>query len=143
MFDTLLQVQVDMTNPKLKSPGDPVHDVSAIIGMSGEATGAVVLSFPQETALRLVSLMVGEEIDADHPDFADAVGEMANMVAGGAKAKFVDCRVSISCPSVVIGSGHRVFQTKNAPIVEIPCDCECGSFSVMITMQPSEVPAQA
>jgi chemotaxis protein CheX len=135
VFSTMLQVHVTHEAPRLKEPASPCYDVSGIIGLSEDITGAVVLSFPADTAVRIVELLTGEKFDLDHPDFADAIGELVNMVTGGAKAEFVDRHVSISCPSMIVGPGHRVFQQKNSPIIEIPCDCECGSFSVFVSMR--------
>ncbi|MFA7236218.1 MAG: hypothetical protein WC058_05070 [Phycisphaeraceae bacterium] len=40
-------------------------------------------------------LINGQRITLDHPDFGDAMGELANMVAGNAKAEFTDQHLSI------------------------------------------------
>jgi chemotaxis protein CheX len=135
VFDTMLQVHVDTQKPRVREASDPCYDVSGIIGMSGDVSGLIVLSFPTDTAERLVTLFTGVHLDADHEDFADAIGELVNMVAGGAKAQFDHRSVSISCPSVVVGAQHRVFSQKSRPIIEIPSDCECGPFSVMVSMK--------
>ena len=135
VFDTMLQVQVTSSEPSIREPNDPCYDVSSIIGMSGDVSGLIVLSFPEDTAQRLVALFTGMELEVDHEDFADAVGELVNMVAGGAKAQFEHRRVSISCPSVVVGAQHRVFSQKNRPIVEIPSDCACGPFSILVSVK--------
>lgn len=134
VFSTMLQLDVTVSEPVLRDPNDCGHDVSGIIGMSGDVVGTVVISYPVETAKRLVELFIGMALESDHEDFADAIGEFVNMVAGGAKAKF-DKRVDITCPSVVIGGSHRVFQPKAMPIIEIPCDCDCGTFSVLVAMR--------
>jgi chemotaxis protein CheX len=135
VFATMVQIQVKVGKPTLTQTNKPQYDVSGIIGMSGDVTGAVVLSLPVETSERLVALFTGMDLSHEHEDFADAIGELVNMVAGNAKADFVDRKVNISCPSVVIGSGHRVFQQKQQPIIEIPCDCECGQFVVEVAMR--------
>ena len=135
VFSTMLQIQVQVEPPRLRDTTEPGHDVSGIIGMSGDVTGAVVLSFPTETALRVVNLFTGLETELGDEDFADAIGELVNMVTGNAKAEFKNADVSISCPSVVIGAGHQIFQRKDQPIIEIPCDCDCGPMTVLVTMR--------
>jgi Holliday junction resolvasome RuvABC endonuclease subunit len=50
----------------------------------------VVLAFPTETAERVVSLFCGQQLAAGTPDFADAIGELVNMVSGGAKAVYFE-----------------------------------------------------
>ena len=137
VFETMLQLPVQMGQPELKKGGESGHDVSAIIGMSGDVEGSVVLSFPTETAERVVALFTGTELSADHEDFADAVGELVNMVSGGAKAQFTGKEVSISCPSVVVGQSHQVYGRKDVVAIAIPCDSDCGTFDVEVSIRQS------
>ena len=135
VFETMLQLPVQIGQPELKQPGESGHDVSAIIGMSGDVDGSVVLSFPTATAERVVAIFTGTELDAGHEDFADAVGELVNMVSGGAKAQFAGKEVSISCPSVVIGDSHQVYGRKDVVAISIPCESDCGSFNVEVSIR--------
>ena len=144
VFETMLQLPVQIGQPEIKQSGDSGHDVSAIIGMSGDVEGSVVLSFPTATAVRVVSIFTGTELQADHEDFADAVGELVNMVSGGAKAQFTGKDVSISCPSVVVGQSHQVYGRKDVVAICIPCDSDCGEFNVEVSIrQNSSVAANA
>mgnify|MGYP006292620577 CR=1 FL=1 len=137
VFETMLQLQVTIGQPAIKGDGQPCFDVSGIIGMSGDMEGNVVLSFPTATAERAVSLFTGVEMEKAHDDFADAVGELVNMVTGGAKAQFQGKQVDISCPSVVIGSDHVVFNSKDAVCLSIPCSCDVGDFAVEVSVRKS------
>jgi chemotaxis protein CheX len=119
----------------IKKAGEPTYDVSGIIGMSGDVEGSVVLSFPTATAERVVSLFAGEELAHTHGDFADAVGELVNMITGGAKARFKGGQVNITCPSVVVGRNHVVFSRKDVTCLVIPCTCDCGEFAVEVAMR--------
>ena len=142
VFETMLQLPVQMGQPELKQPGEDGYDVSAIIGMSGDVDGSVVLSYPTETAERVVAIFTGMELETNHEDFADAVGELVNMVSGGAKAQFNGKHVSISCPSVVIGQSHQVYGRKDVVAICIPCECDCGPFNVEVSIrQSATVPA--
>ncbi len=134
VFETMLQLPVTVGSPSIKSQGTPSHDVSGIIGMTGDVEGTVVLSFPTATAERAVSLFTGTELASTHEDFADAIGELVNMVSGGAKAQFKGKSVGISTPSVIIGSEHSVFGRKDMTTVVIPCTSDIGEFSVEVSM---------
>ena len=79
--------------------------------------------------------LIGIEIDENHADFADAIGELANMVAGAAKTDMEGLNLSISLPSVVIGENHMVSQSKTSPRIVIPCQCELGPIYVEIGME--------
>ena len=90
----------------------PVHEVSAVIGLSGdEVHGAVVLSADRATAAALVSRFAGEELAAFDEDVADGMAELANIVAGAAK-KGLRPGLRLSLPTVVAGGGHQVFRTR-------------------------------
>ena len=137
VFDTMLHLTVQAGAPSVKSSGQPSYDVSGIVSMAGDVEGAVVLSFPTTTAERVVSLFTGAELDQTHADFADAVGELVNMISGNAKAKFEGKQVDISCPSVIVGAGHVVFNAKDMTGVLIPFTCEVGDFAVEVAFRNS------
>lgn len=152
VFSTMMQLPVTIGDPRIKGDPSTTYDVSGIIGMSGDVAGSVVLSFPRQTAIRLVALLSGAEMSIESPDFPDAVGELTNMVSGNAKGMFSGRKkVTISCPSVVIGPGHVVTRPKDVPCIVIPCSTDCGEFVVEICIQerptagaaPAAAPAAA
>ena len=135
VFETMLQSHVSVGKPSLKASGQPCYDVSGIIGMSGDVEGTIVLSFPTDVAVTCVAKFVGMEIPVEHEDFADAIGELVNMVTGNAKAEFQDKKVNITCPSVVVGQDHIVFGSKEVVCIDIPCECEYGNFVVEVGLK--------
>jgi chemotaxis protein CheX len=122
----------------MKEAGACSYDVSGIIGFSGNVTGTVILSFPSDVAVELVGRFVGARIAKDNPDFADAVGELVNMVAGNAKSKMARKDVQISCPTVVMGNDYRVMQRKSVAIIVIPCHCDAGVFETEVSLRAAE-----
>lgn len=143
VFSTMMQLPVTVQAPKIKDDPSMTYDVSGIIGLSGDVVGSVVLSFPKDTAERIVSLLTGSPMTADSPDFADAIGEIVNMVSGGAKASFTGKKVSISCPSVVVGAGHKVAKQTDAPTIVIPCATDCGEVAIEVTIQAADAAIKA
>ena len=143
VFQTMASTKVKVGKPQLKQVDLVSAEVSGIIGLSGDVQGCVVLSFPGNVACKLASAFAGTELTLTHPDFTDAVGELANMVAGNAKKDFPNCAVSISLPSVIIGSGHKVSQSKASPFLIIPCETDAGAFNVEVALTTSKKPAQA
>lgn len=135
VFSTMFQLPVEIGEPRIKSDSKTTHDISGIIGVSGEMTGTIVLSMPSEAAESIVALFTGMEMDSESEDFADAVGELINMISGNAKAEFQRKSVSISCPSVVIGAGHRVASGSGVPCVVIPCHTDCGEVVLEIALR--------
>jgi chemotaxis protein CheX len=143
VFSTMFQLPVEVGNPSIKKGSECTHDVSGIIGMSGEFQGSVVLSMPGDTAVAVVALFTGEKYDTNSDDFADAVGEIINMVCGNAKAAFQRKNVSISCPSVVVGPKHRVSSQSDIPCVLIPCSTDCGELVLEVAIKPVAAEAAA
>lgn len=136
VFSTMLQLPVSVNDPVIKTDTTPTHDVSGIIGMSGDVIGTIILSFKTDAAESIVTLFCGEKLESGTPDFADAVGELVNMVSGGAKALFTDTKdVSISCPSVIVGKDHGVALPSDVPCVMIPCSTDCGEFVIEIAIR--------
>lgn len=135
VFSTMLAMQVEVQKPRIKQDFEPNYDVSGIIGLSGDVVGVVVLSFPTDVALGVAGQFTGMELEVESEDFADAIGELVNMVSGGAKAKFEGKQASISVPSVVVGKGHKVFRERGAPSIELPCKCAKGEFVLEVTLK--------
>jgi len=135
VFSTMFQLPVEIGEPRIKTESKTTHDVSGIIGVSGEMIGTIVLSMPSDTAESIVALFTGMEMTTESDDFADAIGELVNMISGNAKAEFQRKGVSISCPSVVIGAGHRVASNSGTPCVMIPCTTDCGEVVLEISLK--------
>ncbi len=143
VFKTMVHMDVKVQKPRaLTDPGTQA-DVSGVIGFSGDASGCVVLSFSTPVACQIASAFAGIPIDEKHPDFSDAIGELANMVAGNAKKDFEDMNISISLPSVIIGRGHTVSGLRACPRLAIPCETPCGVFEVEVAMVVTKAPAAA
>ena len=143
VFSTMFQLPVEIGEPRIKSGNVATHDVSGIIAVSGEMVGTIVLSMPSDAAESIVALFTGMEMTSDSEDFADAVGELINMISGNAKAEFQRKAVSISCPSVVIGEGHRVASGAGVPCVVIPCTTDCGEIVLEIALREADQQAAA
>jgi chemotaxis protein CheX len=132
---TMAGVTVTIGTPALKTVPLTSYDVSGIIGFSGEFVGSMVLSFQQVTAVAIVGKFAGMPIAPESPDFADAVGELANMIAGSAKTSF-GAGTNISVPSIIMGPGHTVARLHDVPCLVIPCDTAEGKFAVEVNIKP-------
>lgn len=135
VFQTMLATEVRVGKPVIiTTKQESTADVSAVIGLSGDALGCVILSLPMQTGEAVASKFAGVDLTRDHPDFADALGELANMVAGQAKAQLDGMNVSISLPSVIVGQDHVVSQSRQWPRLHLPCESPLGTFTVEVAM---------
>ena len=136
-FQTMFQLDIEIGEPSIKAPDAHSYDVSAIIGFSGDLEGSIVLTFTDSAAINIAQIMTGEDLTDKPEDLTDAVGEIVNMVAGGAKAKFDGKSVAITCPNVVVGKSHRVSSQTGVPCICVPCVCDCGEFMMEIAVRDS------
>ena len=134
VLSTMIGLEAKIGKPTIKNLPNPSHDVSGIIGFSGDVMGSVVVSFTETAAMDMVEAFCGERLETTDEDFADAVGELCNMIAGNAKKDF-GLAASISVPSVVIGPGHSVARLRDVPCVAIPCQCDVGEFTVEVNIK--------
>jgi chemotaxis protein CheX len=134
VFSKMLNANATVQRPSVKVEPVPLYDVSGIIGFSGDILGSVVVSFPKATAVKAVAAFAGVEMDPTSADFADAIGELTNMVAGGAK-KDLGLNAGIGCPSVIIGAGHTIARLRDVPCLVIPCESALGMFAIEVSIK--------
>ncbi len=137
VIKTMVGLEVTVGRPGVKS--DPVasFDVSSIIQFGGDVMGTVVLSFEMKAAEAIVNGFAGMEIEPKTPEFADAVGELCNMVSGAAKRE-LGYEASIGIPSVIVGRGHQIARLKDVPCLSVPCNVDAGSFAVEVSIKSIE-----
>ena len=140
-FAMMLQQNVRFSAPTASSDPSAHIVVSAVIGLSGDITGAVAVRFATPVALAVAKKFSGIDVALGSEDLTDAIGEIANMIAGSAKSEFTGFDVSISCPTVISGEGHTIQSTSDSTCVSIPCKTDLGEFTVEIAIAARK-PAQ-
>lgn len=132
VLETMAQTKLTGQKPYLKKGTSTFGDVTGIIGMASETVeGSMTISFPSACILQVVSRMLMEEPKAeiDH-DIVDAVGEITNMICGGAKAEFGKMGLSfnLATPTMVTGKGVELHHRSDVPIIVLPFLTDCGTF---------------
>jgi chemotaxis protein CheX len=143
VFDTMLGCAAQRGKPFVRTGKEPVHDISGIIGLSGKARGTVVLSLGKNVALAAAGAMLGETPPEINADVVDVVGELTNMIAGGAKSQLASLSLSISLPTVITGTSHAVEFPSNVTPISIPFACDWGIFNVDFGLVEQAVPARS
>ncbi len=135
VFQTMLGLDVTFRDPIPGKLPYLANDISAIIRMTGGVIGTVVLSLPVASAEKIASAFVGSSVDMKSDDFADALGELVNMISGGAKANFAEKQVCLSRPLVVMGEGNALQQPSDSVSVSIPCRSSYGDFAIDVSLK--------
>ncbi|GIX02760.1 MAG: chemotaxis protein CheX [Thermogutta sp.] len=131
-FTTMLNCPVRRTSLAVKEDCRACHEVSGVIGLTGKAVGAVVLSLSKEVALKAASTLLCTEMSEVNEDVLDAVGELTNMVAGGAKAELEEFQLAVSLPNVITGKQHEVHFPSNVVPISIHFTCDWGDLSLEV-----------
>jgi chemotaxis protein CheX len=113
------------------------YDISAIIGLTGETSGSIIISMPITLACKIASNMLMEEISSLNRNVEDAIGEIGNIVVGDARRALIQDghQLNISIPTVVIGAGHKISRSGDIPCIAIPFTTEFGDFEVNVGLQ--------
>jgi chemotaxis protein CheX len=133
VFTSMLDCAVETGDPAITVDEHGAPDIIGVIGLSGTAQGIVALRLPVKTALNMVGRMVGTEFRTVDSSIIDGVGELVNIVAGAAKAKFSGHSISLSLPSVMRGS---IYNLSNAVWLTVPFRSPLGDFSLSVCLKP-------
>ena len=111
------------------------YEITAIIGITGDIAGMVMISMPKETALRFYSAVMGEEKTEADSIVASAIAEFTNTVAGTAAIALDDKGLSanISPPVVIHGKGASV-STLDLPRIAVPLKTGIGPMTVELAI---------
>lgn len=136
VLKTMAFIEPRPGKPYLKKENAAQGDVSAIIGLTGDAKGSLALSFSASCIIKIVSNMLGEDIGEINGDVRDAVGEITNMVSGVSR-KCLESQgfnVVAAIPTVVAGKNHSIRHVLGGPSIIIPFETDYGSFVVDVCL---------
>lgn len=133
-FVTMLGSDVERMEVNLTRPRPVDGEFVALIGLSGIGRGTVALALPLQTALATVSRFTGMEVAKGDTMIPDAVAEIVNIVAGGAKARLYQggTPIDLGLPSVIYGEEYHVMYPSGTMWLDIPFASELGSFSLRL-----------
>ncbi len=137
-FSTMLNCSVQRGQLSLKSSAKTSHEISGVIGLTGRAVGAVVLTLSKPVALKAASAMLLCDFSEINEDVIDAVGELANMVAGAAKAELEEYSLVVSLPNVVTGKDHEIHFPSNVTPICIPFSSDWGPLALEVGLATIE-----
>ncbi|HRU06260.1 MAG TPA: chemotaxis protein CheX [Candidatus Brocadiia bacterium] len=104
------------------------------IGMVGDKSGYVCLRTPKDVAEKLASAMLGNPAQLSPNEIKDAVGEMVNMIAGGASCKLAqasaDFQFEVTLPSIIEGCNLSLKPPSNSWRKHIPFGFKESGFIV-------------
>lgn len=130
VMTTMAQIEPKPSKPRLKHGDRAPGAVTGVINMTGEsACGSLAISFEKRVIFNIAKRMLNEEYSTINDEVTDLVGEITNMVTGGAKRLLGDKGYSFDMtqPAVMAGDSHRIIH--DAPgrsiLIEFATDNGC------------------
>jgi chemotaxis protein CheX len=116
-----------------KTPDAPLGGILAVLELQSALAGPLVLAFPEATASSLASrVLTGVTGEVDASLVRDCVGEIANVVAGQAKAMLAGTafHFTFAIPKVVMDEAPVLRPVQGRDCLGISFDSELGGFTL-------------
>lgn len=122
VFETMVFVPVTVgTVDANVSPG-PHRHVVATVAFAGHRNGFVSFHSSIDTANEITGAMLGIPFERVNGEMPDAMGEIANMIAGSLRTRMAafEPAWTITCPSVTVGNDFSTKYPSEVSEVRVP-----------------------
>jgi len=113
-FEASSRIAPEITSAFLGTGDVPEHEFNGVVALSGRYHGQVTVSLPQRPLCEL--LLLQRETNLSESNLLDAVGEIANTLAGNARQSLGD-ELEISVPTTRRGRLGSPPHTRHLPYV--------------------------
>lgn len=135
VLNTMAQIKLVPGKPRIKKDEVARGDVSGLMGMiSSQTKGSFAVTFDESLALAIMGNMLGEKPSQIDSEVIDMVGEITNMVTGGAKRILADkgFDFDMSTPIVVSGKAHTITHRAEGAKLLLPLESSLGNAFIEI-----------
>ena len=138
IFKTMLGLEISVQAFDKAEAFQPGHDVTGIIGLAGSIEGTIVVSLEKEVAFAAAETFIGERPATINGDILHLVGELANMIGGGAKDRLNIPGVILGLPTTVSGNDYKLSFRPDVEIETVQFQSPSGSLTIQIaTRKPA------
>jgi len=142
VFQMMLLTDVEAGEPEPIDQKMELSGITGIIGFAGKDGSCLLhLNCPAETAKDIAAKMLGMELES-LDEAKDAIGEMANMIAGNVKSFLVDMglQLELAIPTTVSGEAFEISIDSDTPVsLRIPFKYDGGRFDVVLILSSGMV----
>jgi len=135
VLSTMAHIEPKVGTPKRKDINEIVHgrNITGVMSMVGrKGNASIALTFSEAAILHIANEMLHGEFTVIDGMVIDLVGELANMVLGGAKSELEKegYFFQLSLPTIILGCDYLIAHKTNAPIIMLPFTMLEGEFVV-------------
>ncbi len=122
VFQTMVMMEANAGPSLDHQPRSFEQTVSGMLGLSGDLQGILNIHCSYAAAKQITSNLLGMEVESIDEDVRDAIGEIANMIAGGLKAGLAshNLNVNLSTPTTIAGDSFTTNRISKAECIIIP-----------------------
>jgi chemotaxis protein CheX len=138
VLETMANVKATPGKPQRKEEDVAQGDVTGVIGMASEKVkGSLAITFTSAAIFDIARRMLGEEVAEINNTVTDLVGEITNMVTGGAKRVLAEqgYDFDMAIPAVIAGKNHRISHKSNGMKIIVPFSIIAGKFYVEVCFE--------
>ncbi len=109
-FTQVLQLEPKVGKPQVSKEIEPKYSIVTVLGFVGDIEGNMIYSFNENTALQIVSRMMGMEYGQLDELALSALGELGNMTTGALAMNLekIGYKTDITPPTVITGKEIKV-----------------------------------
>lgn len=111
-------------------------EVTAVVGVTGALSGAVMYRMSEATALAIVGRMMGQKFGELDALARSGVGEMGNVISGraGVLLEKAGIRTDIAPPMLIVGRGGHM-SSLDIPRLLVPLQTAAGEIDLQIALK--------
>ncbi len=132
VFSTMLMVELESEDVVYQKKVEINSNITSMIGLGGGLKGLLAVHCPSSVATKITSAFLGMDVEEIDDDVKDAIGEIANMVAGNLKVSYaaVDVNIELAIPTSIVGDSFYVSGIADATRVVVPFSMNNETFWV-------------
>ncbi|HLG30204.1 MAG TPA: chemotaxis protein CheX [Candidatus Brocadiales bacterium] len=129
VFNTMISMDVEPGAPFYQDERMIKTDIMALVGFTGKYNGTISIFCHFNMALKIASNMLGMPLDVINGDVKDAVGEVANIIAGNVKTKLTGTfgEMMLTIPLVIAGNSLSISTTVKEYEMVVVSSLSCTS----------------
>lgn len=129
-------VSVTRGGISLQKSAHTTNDVTVIISMVGQVEGVVFYGMSEQTAINIVSNIIGQPFEEFDELAQSGIGELGNVITGQASRRLFEAgfEADISPPTLLQGK-DVIISTLDFQRLLVPLETELGSFEITLALR--------
>ena len=114
-------------------------EVTAVVGVTGALSGAVMYRMTEQTALAIVGRMMGQQFTELDALARSGVGELGNVITGRAGVLLEKGGISadVAPPMLIVGRGGQL-SSLEIPRLVVPLETSAGEIDLQIALRAKQ-----